>query len=85
MSPVLLGLTSPLKQENSLQLKLVLNGDLLLMSQISLDYFFHHQDFVFTRADNNLFVTQPILREINLSLHHVFMPLCDTLTTVKFI
>ena len=85
ISPVLLGLTSPLKRENSLQLKLVLNGDLLLMRKISLDYFFHHQGFVFTRADNNLFVTQPILHEINLSQHHVFVLLCDTLTTIKFI
>ena len=56
-----------------------------VMSQISLDYFFHHQGFVFTRADNNLFVAQPILREINSSLHHVFVLLCGTLTTVKFI
>ena len=85
MSPVLLGLTSPLKWENSLQLKLVLNGDLLLMRKISMDYFFHHQGFVFMRADNNLFVTQPILHEINSSRHHVFVTLCDTLTTVKFI
>ena len=83
MSLVLLGLTSPLKWENSLQLKLVLNGDLLLMRKISLDYFFHHQGFVFTHADNNLFVTQPILHEINSSRHHVFVPLCETLTNSK--
>ena len=41
---------------------------------ISLDYFCHHQGFVFTRADNNLFVTQLIMREINSSRHHVFAP-----------
>ena len=85
MSPVLLGLTSPLKRENSLQLKLVLNGNLLLMRRISLDYFCHHQGFVFTRADSNLFVAQLIMREINSSRHHVFVPLCGTLNTVKFI
>ena len=55
------------------------------MRRISLDYFFHHQDFVFTRADNNLFVTQLIMREINSSRHHVFVPLCGTLNAVKFI
>ena len=38
---------------------------------------------VFTRADNNLFVTQLIIREINSSRHH--LPLCGTLNTIKFI
>ena len=41
--------------------------------------------FVFTRADNNLFVTQPILREINSSRHHVFVPLYGTFNTVKLV
>ena len=40
---------------------------------------------VFTRADNNLFVTQLIIREINSSRHHVFVPLCGTLNTIRFI
>ena len=31
------------------------------------------------------FVTQLIVCEINLSWHHVFMPLCGTLNTIKFI
>ena len=85
MSPVLLGLTSPLKQENSLQLKLVLNGNLLLMPWISLDYFCHHQGFVFTCVNSNLLVTQLIMCEINLSWYHVFVLLCGTLNTIKFI
>ena len=63
----------------------MLNGNLLLMRRISLDYFCHHQGFVFTRADSNLFVTQLIMREINSSRHHVFVPLCGTLNTIKFI
>ena len=50
-----------------------------------LDYFCHHQGFVFTRADKNLFVTQLIMREINSSWHHVFVPLCGTFDTIKFI
>ena len=83
ISPVLLGLTSSLKWENSLYLKPVLNENLLLMRRLSLDYFC--QGFVFTRADNNLFVTQLIMCEINLSRHHVFVPLCGTLNTIKFI
>ena len=77
-----MGLTSPLKRENSLSPKLVLNGNLLLMHWISLDYFCHQQGLVFTNADNNLFVTQPIICEINSSRHHVFMPLCGTLNTI---
>ena len=48
-------------------------------------YFCNHQGFVFTRADNNLFVTQLIMREINSSWHHVFVPLCGTLNTIKLI
>ena len=56
-----------------------------VMHRISLDYFRHHQGFVFTHADNNLFVTQLIMREINSSWHHVFVPLCGTLTTIKLI
>ena len=36
----------------------MLTGNLLLLRQISLDYFYHHQDFVYTRADKNLFVTK---------------------------
>ena len=59
--------------------------NLLLMHRISLDYFCHHQGFVFTRVDSNLFVAQLIMREINLSRHHVFVPLCGTLNTIKFI
>ena len=55
------------------------------MRRISLDYFCHHQGFVFTRADKNLFVTQLIMREINSSWHHVFVPLCGTFDTLKFI
>ena len=43
---------------NYLRLKAVLNGNLLLMCWISLDYFCHHQGFVFTHADCNLFITQ---------------------------
>ena len=50
-----------------------------------MDNFCHPQGFVFTRADNNLFVAQLIMREINSSRHHVFVPLCGTLNTVKFI
>ena len=84
ISPVLLGLTSPLKRENSLQLKLVFNGNVLLMRRISMDNFCHHQGFVFTRADNNLFVAQLIMHEINSSRHHVFVPLCGTINTIKF-
>ena len=61
------------------------NGNLLLMYWISLDYFCHHQGFVFTHADNNLFITQLIMHEINPSWHHVFMLLCGTLNTIKLI
>ena len=50
-----------------------------------LDYFCHHQGFVFTCTDNNFFITHPIMCEINLSRDHVFMPLCGTLNTIKFI
>ena len=74
ISPVLLGLTSPLKREYSLQLKLVLNVNFLLMRQISLDYFCHHHNLIFTRAKNN-FVTQLIMHEIDWSQHHVSVPL----------
>ena len=49
-----------------------------------MDNFCHHQGFVFTRADNNLFVAQLIMREINSSRHHVFVPLCGTINTIKF-
>ena len=63
----------------------LLNGNLLLMRRISLGYFCHHQGFVFTRADSNLFVTQLIMCEINSSQHHVFMLLCGTLNTIKSI
>ena len=49
ISRVLLPQKSPLKRESSLKLKLVLTGDLLLMRRISLDYFFHHQGFVYHR------------------------------------
>ena len=55
------------------------------MRRISLDYFCHHQGFVFTRADNNLFVTQLIMREINSSRPNVFVPLCGTRNIIKFI
>ena len=60
------------------------NGNLLLMRRISVDNFCHHHGFVFTRADNNLFVAQLIMREINSSRHHVFVPLCGTINTIKF-
>ena len=56
---------------------------LLLMRRISLNYFCHHHDFVFMRADNNLFITQLIMREINLSRNHVFMLLCGNLNTIN--
>ena len=49
-----------------------------------MDNFCHHQGFVFTRANNNLFVAQLIMREINSSRHHVFVPLCGTINTIKF-
>ena len=52
------GLNKSLKQENSLQLKLVLTGNLSLMRRLSLVYFCHHQGFVYTHADSNLFVAQ---------------------------
>ena len=81
--PVLLSLTSSLKRENSLLLKLVLYGNLLLMHWISLDYFCHHQGFVFTHANNNLFVMQLIMHKINSSQHHVFVLLCGTYNTIK--
>ena len=51
----------------------------------SLDYFGHHKGFVFMRADSNLFVMQLIMCEIKSSQHHVFMLLCGTLNTNKFI
>ena len=51
----------------------------------SLDYFGHHKGFVFMRADSNLFVMQLIMCEIKSSQHHVFMLLCGTLNTKKFI
>ena len=51
---------------------------------MSLDYFCHHQGFVFTHADNNLFVMQLTTSEINSSQHHVFVPLCGTLNTIEF-
>ena len=57
ISQVLLGLTSRLKRENFHYLKLVLTGNLLLLHQISLDYFYHFQVFVYTRGNKNLFVT----------------------------
>lgn len=85
ISPVLLGLTSPLKRENSFQQRLELTGNLLLMCQLSLVYFCHHQGFVYTRANSNLFVAQLIVREINSNRHHVFVPLCGTFNTIKFI
>ena len=57
----------------------------ILPTYLSLDYFRHHQGFVFTRADSNLVVVQLIMCEINLSRHHVLVPLCSTLNTIKFI
>ena len=57
---------------------------LLLMRRIYLDYFCHHHGFVFMHADNNLFITQLIMREINLSRNHVFVLLCGNLNTIKF-
>ena len=51
----------------------------------SLDYFGHHKGFVFTCADSNLFIMQLIMCEIKSSQHHVFMLLCGTLNTKKFI
>ena len=57
ISQVLLGLTSCLTRENSLDLKLLLTGSLLLLHQLSLDYFYHHQVFVYTHGAKNLFVT----------------------------
>ena len=68
----------------SSQYKLEINGNLLRMRRISLDYFCHHQGFVFTHADNNLFVMQLTTSEINSSQHHVFVPLCGTLNTIEF-
>ena len=40
-----------------------------------MDNFCHHQGFVFTRADNNLFVAQLIIREINSSRHFTYTAL----------
>ena len=57
----------------------------ILPTYLSLDYFRHHRGFVFTRADSNLVVVQLIMCEINLSRHHVLVPLCSTLNTIKFI
>ena len=51
----------------------------------SLDYFCNHQGFVFMHANSNLFVMQLIMCEIKSSQHHVFMLLCGTLNTKKFI
>ena len=51
----------------------------------SLDYFGHHKGFVFLRDDSNLFVMQLIMCEIKSSQHYVFMLLCGTLNTKKFI
>ena len=39
--------------------------------------------FGFMRADNNLFITQLIMREINLSRNHVFVLLCGNLTVIS--
>ena len=50
-----------------------------------LDYFGHHKGFVFMRANSNLFVTQLIMCETKSSQHHVFMLLCGTFNTKKFI
>ena len=64
ISQVLLGLKSHLKWENSLQLKLVLTGNLLLLHWISLDYFYHRQIFVHMCADRNFFLSKPTMHEI---------------------
>ena len=45
ISQVLLGLTSRLKWENSIFLKLVLTGNFLLLQRISLDYFYQPSNY----------------------------------------
>ena len=42
-------------------------------------------DIHLPRANKNLFVMQLIMREINSSWHQVFVPLCGTFITIKFI
>ena len=41
------------KTDNLSLLKLVLPGNLLMLHWISLDYFYHHQCFVYTRQIKN--------------------------------
>ena len=62
-------LTSLLKWENALNLKLVLTGNLLLLCWISLDYYYHRQVFVHTHANKSLFIMKliVIMHGINLS------------------
>ena len=53
-------LTSLLKWENALNLKLVLTGNLLLLCWISLDYY-HRQVFVDMHANKNLSIMKLII------------------------
>ena len=56
-----MGLTVGLKQENSLELKLVLMGNLLLLRQISLDYLSSCFRLHLTCADKTVFSTKLII------------------------
>ena len=59
-------LTSLLKWENALNLKLVLTGNLLLLCWISLDYY-HRQVLVHTHANLSIMKLIIIMPVINLS------------------
>ena len=60
---------------------LVLTGNLFLLHRISLDYFYHHQVFVYMRANKSLFFMKLIMCEINSSrlvfLCHFVTVLCN--------